>query len=63
MWQLWNDATGEVLDSGTEAEMKARYHEAIAKGELAESDAFLEDEAGDQYAWNPNVSPPGWEKI
>jgi hypothetical protein len=52
-WSLNDDSTGDVIDTGTEAEMKARYHAAIRSGEVAEMNAFIEDDAGDrQYAWN-----------
>jgi hypothetical protein len=62
MWELWNDATGKVVDTGTEEEMKARYFSEIDGG-VPEMDLFIEGPDGSQYAWNRNRQPPGWDEI
>lgn len=62
-WQLWDDRKGEVVDSGTEDQMKYRYMIELEKGDIAEMDLFVEAPDGTQYAYNRNVTPPRWDEI
>jgi hypothetical protein len=61
-WELWNDATGKVVRSGTEADVKIRYFELV-EGGFPEMNLFVESPDQRQFAWNRNREPPGWDEI
>lgn len=63
MFELWDDAKGEVIFTGTEDAVKARYMEELDRNVIAEMNLFIEAPDGSQYAWNRNINPPDWEEI
>jgi hypothetical protein len=60
-WTLVNDAGGETLLADTEDAVKARYF--AASRETPKLNLYLESPSGDQYEWNANRTPPGWDQI
>ena len=64
IWKLYDNSTGEVLaERDSEADIKIAYVMAINNGEVLEMNAYIEDEKGNQHAFNKNMSPPQWEPI